>query len=171
MYLKTPEGNDALALVDRAGQNITQSQLTILRLAQCEPETPAIPKDPDHHKLVSKGVHHILAEEKSSGGQLGRPSGARFRTYERLKRHAQAVKGTLFASQDLLNAIDLIYRHPLRQTATDQLNRQLKSGIDDPQLADLVVALYQDERLCLVHESESDREPQIICSMGLFQRG
>ncbi|WP_088429480.1 helicase-related protein [Halomicronema hongdechloris] len=169
VYLKTPEGNDALALIDREGKSITQSQLAILRLAQCESETPAIPKDPDHHKLVSEGVKHILKEEKSSGGQLGRPSGARFRTYERLKRHAQAVKGTLFESQDLLNAIDLIYRHPLRQTATDQLNRQLKSGIDDHQLADLVVALYQDERLCLVHESESDCEPQIICSMGLFQ--
>ena len=169
VYMKTPEGNDALALIDREGKSITQSQLTILRLAQCEPETSAIPKDPDHHKLVSDGVKHILAEEKSSGGQLGRPSGARFRTYERLKRHTQAVKGTLFASQDLMNAIDLIYRHPLRQTATDQLNRQLKSGVDDHQLADLVVALYQDDRLCWVHDAEASREPQIICSMGLFQ--
>lgn len=169
VYMKTAEGNDALALIDRNGTSVTQSQLAILRMAQCEPDTPAIPRDKDHHRLVDAGAKHILEEEKSSGGQLGRPSGARFRTYERLKRHAQAVKGTLFESQDLLNAIDLIYRHPLRQTATDQLNRQLKSGIDDPQLADLVVALYQDDRLCLVHESESDREPQIICSMGLFQ--
>ena len=169
VYMKTTEGNDALTLIDRDGNSVTQSQLAILRLAQCEPKTPAIPRDPQHHELVGKGAQHILEEEKSSGGQLGRPSGARFRTYERLKRHAQAVKGTLFESQDLLNAINLIYRHPLRQTATDQLNRQLKSGIDDQQLADLVVALYQDERLCLVHESESDREPQIICSMGLFK--
>ena len=169
IYMKTAEGNDALALIDQEGNSVTQSQLAILRLAQCEPDTPSIPRHKDHHYLVAKGAKHILQEEKSSGGQLGRPSGARFRTYERLKRHAQAVKGTLFASQDLLNAIDLIYRHPLRQTATDQLNRQLKSGIDDHQLADLVVALYQDERLCLIHAGKADQEPQIICSMGLFQ--
>jgi len=41
------------------------------------------------------------------------------------------VKGTLFESQDLVNGIDQVYRYPLRQAATDQLNRQLKSGVDD----------------------------------------
>lgn len=35
-------------------------------------------------------------------GQLGRPSGARFRTYERLKRHAERVKGSLFDLPDHL---------------------------------------------------------------------
>lgn len=169
LYMKTAEGNDALALIDRHGRSVTQSQLTILRLAQCEPDTPAIPRDRQHHELVEKGAKHLLEEEKSTGGQLGRPSGARFRTYERLKRYAQAVKGTLFESKDLLNAIDAIYRYPLRQAATDQLNRHLKSGINDQQLADLVVALHLDERLCLVHEDAASREPQIICSMGLFQ--
>ncbi len=168
VYMKTAEGNDALALIDREGKSITQSQLAILRLAQCEPDTPAIPRDKDHHTLVTAGVKHILEEEKNTGGQLGRPSGARFRTYERLKRYAQSVKDTLFESQDLLNAIDTIYRYPLRQAATDQLNRQLKSGINDQQLAELVIALYLDDRLCLVHNNEVDREPQIICSMGLF---
>jgi SNF2 family DNA or RNA helicase len=141
VYMKTAEGNDALALIDCQGTSVTQSQLAILRMAQCEPDTPAIPRDPQHHALVAEGAKHILEEEKSSGGQLGRPSGARFRTYERLKRHAQVVKGTLFESQDLVNAIDQVYRYPLRQAATDQLNRQLKSGVDDQQLADLVVAL------------------------------
>jgi hypothetical protein len=59
------------------------------------------------------------------GRQLGRPSGARFRTYERLKGYADEVKGTLFESQELLKAIDQIYRYPLRQAAVDALNRQL----------------------------------------------
>ncbi|MBW4660278.1 MAG: NgoFVII family restriction endonuclease [Drouetiella hepatica Uher 2000/2452] len=171
LYMKTAEGNDSLALVDRQGRSVTQSQLAILRLAQCLPDTPARPRDPQHHELVAQGAKLILEEEKSTGGQLGRPSGARFRTYERLKRHAQAVRGTLFESKDLLMAIDQIYRYPLRQSAIDQLNRQLRSGINDQQLAELVVALYQDDRLCLVQEEVSTREPQIICSMGLFARG
>lgn len=119
LYMKTAEGNDSLALVDRQGKSVTQSQLAILRLAQCLPDTPAQPRDPQHHELV-QGAKLILEEEKSTGGQLGRPSGARFRTYERLKRYAQAVKGTLFESKDLLMAIDQIYRYPLRQSAIDQ---------------------------------------------------
>jgi len=168
LYLKTAEGNDSLALVDRQGNSVTQSQLAILRLAQCEPDTPAQARDPQHHALVEQGAKLIMEEEKSTGGQLGRPSGARFRTYERLKRHAQTVRGTLFESRDLLVAIDQIYRYPLRQSAVDQLNRQLRSGINDQQLAELVVALYQDDRLCLVQEEATTREPQVICSMGLF---
>ncbi len=142
MYMKTAEGNDSLVLVNRAGESVTQSQLAILRMAQCHPDTPALPRDRDHHSLVEAGTNLILHEEKGQGGQLGRPSGARFRTYERLKRYTQTIKGTVFESADLLAAMDLIYRHPLRQGAIDQLNRQLKSGINDQQLAELEIALY-----------------------------
>ena len=101
------------------------------------------------------------------GGQLGRPSGARFRTYERLKRHAERIKGTLFESHQLTKAIEEIYRFPLRQSATDALNRQLRAGISDDGLADLVTALRDDDRLCLVHDEEQSHEPQLICSLGL----
>lgn len=112
----------------------------------------------------------IIEEEKSVGGQLGRPSGARFRTYERLKRYAEDVKGTLFESQELLKAIDEIYRYPLRQTAIDTLNRQLRSGISDETLAQIVITLRAEGRLCIIHEEEQIQEPRIICSMGLSAR-
>ena len=129
--------------------------------------TPALPRHEKHHDLVKKGVELILEEEKSVGGQLGRPSGARFRTYERLKRYAEEVKGTLFESKELLKAIDDIYRCPLRPLAVDTLNRQLRSGISDKALADLVIALRDEDRLCRTHEEEQLQEPRIICSMGL----
>lgn len=75
----------------------------------------------------------------------------------------------LLVTPDLHKAIDQIYRYPLRQSAVDRLNRSLKSGIDDQQLAELVVALYLDDHLCLIHEEGQTQEPQIICSLGLFQ--
>jgi hypothetical protein len=75
----------------------------------------------------------------------------------------------LLVTPDLLKTVDLIYRYPLRQSAVDRLNRTLKSGIDDQQLAELVAALYLDDRLCLIHEEGQTQEPQIICSLGLFQ--
>ncbi len=37
LYMKTAEGDDSLALVKRQGRSVTQSQLAILRLAQCLP--------------------------------------------------------------------------------------------------------------------------------------
>jgi len=167
VYMKTPEGNDALAWMNDKGESVTESQYQILKMAECPPETPALPRQPNHHELVRKSVELIVAEEKTIGGQLGRPSGARFRTYERLKRHAEEVKGTLFESPELAKVIEEIYRYPLRQTAVDTLNRQLRSGISDQDLASLVIALRQEERLCLIHEEEQTQEPRIICSLGL----
>jgi superfamily II DNA or RNA helicase len=167
VYLRTAEGNDALAWIDQNGNSVTESQFAILKAAECTPDTPALPRQENHHALVRKGVELIVTEEKTVGGQLGRPSGARFRTYERLKRYADQVKGTLFESEELRRAIDDIYRYPLRPTAIDTLNRQLRSGIADDDLAQLVVALRAEDRLCLIHEKEQTQEPRIICSMGL----
>jgi hypothetical protein len=167
VYLRTSEGNDALAWVNKDGNNVTQSQFEILKAAECLPDAPALPRQENHHPLVRKGVEFVVAEEKTVGGQLGRPSGARFRTYERLKRYAEQIKGMLFDTPQLAKTIEEIYRFPLRQSATDTLNRQLRSGISDEKLAELVMALRDDDRLCIVHEEEQTHEPRIICSLGL----
>jgi superfamily II DNA or RNA helicase len=169
VYLRTAEGNDSLAWIDTQGNSVTESQYAILRAAECTTETPALPRQDKHHELVLKGVQQIVAEEKTIGGQLGRPSGARFRTYERLKRYAEEVRGTLFESPALHKTIDEIYRNPLRQASTDTLNRQLRSGISDQSLAELAMALREEDRLCLIHEEEQSFEPRIICSMGLVR--
>jgi len=171
VYLRTTEGNDALVWVDKDGKSVTESQLAILKAAECVPDTPALNRDQQHHELVKKGVELIIEEEKSVGGELGRPSGARYRTYERLMRYAQEIRGTLFESQDLLRAIDDIYRYPLRPSATDTLNRQLRSGISDETLAQLIIALRDEGGLCSIHEEEQIQEPRIICSMGLSTTG
>jgi superfamily II DNA or RNA helicase len=167
VYMRTADGNDSLAWIDGDGKNVTQSQLAILKAAECAPDTPALPRQEKHHELVEAGVRHMVQEEKSIGGQLGRPSGARFRVYERLKTYATHIQGTLFATQELAKAIDEIYRYPLQQSAADTLNRQLRSGISDQQLADLVVALRGEARLCRIEEEVESQEPQIICSLGL----
>lgn len=171
VYLRTGEDNDALAYLDAKGRSITESQLEILKAAECLPGTPSAPARPDQHALVGAGVQHVLREEQRTGGQLGRPSGARFRTYERLKRHAATLEGTLFDLPELHRAIDDIYRFPLRASAVDILNRQLKSGIDDEKLRDLVLALRDDGRLCVIEEEAHKREPRLLCSMGLVTRG
>jgi hypothetical protein len=166
-YMRTANDNDALVWMNEHGESITESQFQILKGAECLPETKAVPRRTDHHSLVRGAVEFVLKEEKSIGGQLGRPSGARFRTYTKLKRYAEDIKGTVFESQELIKAIDEIFRYPLMQSATDSLNRQLRIGVTDEQLAQLVVALREEDKLCNVHEQEQNGEPQIICSMGL----
>ena len=169
VFVRTPDGNDALAYVGRDGKSITESQLEILAAAECKPDTTAQPHHEIHHSLVEEGVTHIAREEQRVGGQLGRPSGARFRTYTRLKYYADAIQGQLFDVPALHQALDGIYRYPLRQSAVDTLNRQLRSGVDDATLSELVIALRDEDRLCLTEDQEAEsQEPRIICSLGLF---
>ncbi len=171
VYMRTGEGNDALAWVNRDGQSVTESQFAILQAAACEPNTVALLPLEEHHRLVQKATALIITEDRSVGGHLGRPSGARFRTYERLTQYADDVKHTLFQARELNQAIEDIYRYPLRQAATDTLNRQLRSGISNADLADLVITLWNEDRLCIIERERRTQEPQIICSLGLARRG
>ncbi len=169
VYMRTAQGNDALAWVDRNGRSVTQSQLAILHAAACTPKTPPACRDERHHELVREGIAHLVDEEKLAGGQLGSRTGARYRTYERLKAYcAMLIKGgSPLLTDDLSKAVDDMYRYPLRQIAIDTLNRQLKTGASDHDLAEVVVRLRAEDKLSIVHQNEERAEPQIICSMGL----
>ena len=168
VYLKTPAGADALAWVDRDGARVTDSQYRILKAAECEPGTPAVPRLQNHHDLVEKAVKDLAEEEKTVGGGLGRPSGARFRTYERIKRYADQVKGTLFDSQQLQRTMEDVYKYPLRESAAETLNRQMKTGADDETIVRLAMTLREEARLSVIHEDgDEESETQIICSLGL----
>jgi hypothetical protein len=167
VYVRTADGNDALAWVNEEGRTVTESQHEILRAAACESNTPALPRLSRHHALVQQAVAGIQTEQATTGGQLGKPSSARRRVYERLKDYATQVKNTLFDIKPLHHAIDDIYDAPLTEAARDLLNRELRAGIADEKLVDLVLSLHEEDRLCIAKEDTQAREPQIICSLGI----
>lgn len=167
VYARTADGSDALAWVDEAGRTVTESQHEILRAAACEPNTPAHPRLENHHSLVQKAVTSIQTDHITTGGQLGKPSSARRRVYERLKDYAAQVKGSLFDIKPLHHAIDAIYDAPLTEATRDVLNRELRAGIADEKLVGLVLSLHEEDRLCLPKDDVEAREPTIICSLGI----
>lgn len=171
VYTKTPDENDVLAWVDKEGKIITQSQYTILKAIQCTPETEAKYKLDNHHELVKKGVDFIRDEEINTGGSLGKKTGVKYRVYMKLDRYCKEYENTLFVNDQLKKAIDDIYKYTLKEFGRETLSRQMKAGISDDQLAALVVSLREDDKLAIVNEDEQpNREPQIICSMGLTNK-
>jgi superfamily II DNA/RNA helicase len=171
-YIRSAEDNDTLVWLDENGNSVTESPFAILNAAACAPHTPAAERAPQHHDLVAKAVTLAAEQEKAgAGGTLGKRSSAKYKTYVRLKAFSDAQKGMLFQSAELIRALDQMYSYPLRQSATDTLNRLLRTGVADAQLADRVVALYEDDRLCITSDDDEEagasREPRILCSLGL----
>ena len=115
-----------------------------------------------------------MQEERTTHGALGRPSGARFKTYDRLKRFLehQGSERTLFITdhfvRDVERAMADIYDFPMFQSTIDSLNRHLKSGIGDIKLAEMVIAFRADLRLCMKQDKDEVKsDMRVICSMGL----
>ncbi len=170
VYVKTADGNDALSWVAEEGNIYIDSQLEILRAAECTPDTPALPRAEYHYDLIRKAVEVASKEERDVGGTLGRPTSAKHRTYERLKAYLESTKGTLFESDQLEKAVNDIYRYQLSTYATDILNRQLRMGISDTELMQLVISLRNEDKLSIRTEEDAPAQSRIICSMGIMKK-
>lgn len=171
VYTRTYDENDVLAWVNNKGEIITQSQLTILKAAACNVEVAPCNKIPNHHELVKKGIEYIRDDEKITGGSLGKRTGVKYRVYMRIDRYCKEFENTLFVSDALKKAVDDIYKYPFKEFARETLSRQLKAGISDEDLANLIVSLREEDKLCIVNLDEMpDKEPQIICSLGLINK-
>ena len=167
VYVKSPEGNDHLAWVDANGKVVTESQFAVLRAAECAPGTPPVPRLENHHDLVANALHLATAQDKAVGGGLGRPSSPRRRAYQTLKFYADEQAKTLFKDEELERAINDIHERPLLETSSDLLNRLMRSGVNEEELAGAVKSLREEGRLTYAENDAALREPRVVCSMGL----
>ena len=92
--------------------------------------------------------------------------------YGELDAYIKRTETPLFTSgedsQNLKKAVEEIYLYPLKETTVIKINRQLKSGITDEQLATMIVSLRNNNSLCIIHPEDVPQEARIICSLGLF---
>jgi hypothetical protein len=58
-------------------------------------------------------------------------------------------------------------RDPSGAAPLTEAARELRAGISDEKLADLVLALYEENRLCIPPDAPEAHEPQIICSLAI----
>ena len=168
VYTRTADDNDVLTWMDDKGKMITQSQLAIMKAAECNAYTLPVPRLENHHEIVRDSVTLIREEEHGQSGSLGKKTGVKYRAYMRLDRFCKENEGSLFLTDPLKRAVDDIYKYRLTEFSRETLSRQLKAGISDEQLAELVSSLREEGRLCITNDEDfENRDAQIICSLGL----
>jgi hypothetical protein len=169
VYAKTVEDNDCLTWIDKQGEIVTQSQFEILKAVKCDIGKPALARSEKHHELVTKAVQYIHDAQTKLGGQLGKTSGARYRAYMRIDAWLARNKDSLFDTDETKRAHEDLYNYPLLDYANEVISRELKSGVNDGQLIELVAGLREQGTLSIKDDKERvAREPRIICSMGLI---
>lgn len=164
VYVQTELGYDALAFTGLDGESQLLSPYEALRLAECEPQTPALPRLADHHELVAQAVTGPL---RSPAADLeGALTGVRRRCWDRLSNYKEKYRGTLFDNEDLDQALDALYRRPLQAAATQTLSNALRERTPED-LASLIVLLHEDGRLVVEESEMAEDDLHIVCSMGL----
>ncbi|MBT3193699.1 MAG: NgoFVII family restriction endonuclease [Verrucomicrobia bacterium] len=170
VFMKTGEGNCALAWMNNDGTSVTESQFRILKAAKCTPDTPAVERAENHHAVTAKGADLIIRENRNihgTPGTLGSRHGIRFRTYELIKHHLDHIEGELFDTDQIRRAMQEIYENPLKERAKAVLGQHLKLKSSAQTVAETVQALYEDDELVLGKHESGNGEPQLICSLGL----
>ena len=170
-YIKDGGGSDILALVNREGEVISQSQSQILDEMKCAPDTPRNPAANNHHELVGCAAAYLRENAGAIGGQLGGPRSPRRLLYSRLKHIAQSTRTEPLldaaAAKTVANIVEMLLARPLTDTAAARFRRLLTTGADNETVINSVLDFHAAGSLC-VAEEERDKEPRIVCSMGLL---
>lgn len=170
VYIKTSHKQHVLAQVNEQGEVVSQSQSRILGFLACEPQEPqAAPMD-EHFDMVREAVKHVQSDASHISGVLGGARSIRRRVYDRIRLYLDQRKDTLFESEDLKQAGNMIYHWPLKETTRDRFRRQLRTGVSDEVFIATVRSLWEADDFCAVPSENEPIEPHIICSMSLSKQ-
>ena len=86
----------------------------MLRAAECEPGTPAVPRLPQHHDLVATGLQLAVSQTRPWAAATPQPLTPPHLRAPQSLRHEQMQ--TLFRDEELERALDDMYQRPLLET-------------------------------------------------------
>lgn len=175
VFVRTADGSSALSRWNATGTVLTESPLAILKAAESTPAEPPQPRAANHYDLVRLAVE-AAEHDAITGGRLGGPRSIARRSYERLRRHLDALRtqpdDLLAPSEGEIQAVQAtmndLFARTLRAAARSELGVALRER-SDPEFAALAVALRDEGRLCL-DEDEAETGaigPVILCSLSL----
>jgi len=168
VYAKTMEDNDCLTWINDKGEIVTQSYIEILKAIKCDKNEQGLSRNDIHHEIVAKAIEYITDKTTKLGGQIGKTTGARYRAYMRIGNWLKANKGTLFDTDEIKHVYEDLYNYSLKEYAKEVINRELKSGIEDNKLIELITGLRESGELYVKDKKDNKiNEPRIKCSMGL----
>lgn len=173
-YARTYNDFDVLTWMSRDGKMITQSQKRILQALACSKDAPAeIPLD-NHHELVADALQTIQQDNRTPGGILGNRFSTRSRIHNLLVDFLNNNQdNSLFFTEEqrveLKFAIDEIYRYPLLSSAKFTLGRMLNAKKRPDEIVEYILEMRRTGNFCNIpnEDFEENRDPSIICSMGL----
>ena len=169
-YVKTHNEYDVLSWYDAKGEIISQSQKKILQALACSANEPALPPLDNHFDLVKKAVESIQTEDSSVSGILGNRFSTRFRIIELLEHYYKQPPSLFFSEEKrqlLKLAIDDIYNYQFIESTKVILGRMLRVNNNDD-IVETVLEMHENGTLCRIDKNrDTDKEPTIICSMGL----
>ena len=169
-YARNADDFDMLIWLDKDGETVSQSQKLILQTLSCSADTEAAQPLDNHHELVSEAAGIIKKQSTVSiGGILGSRFSTRYRIIKRLENIYNAWETDLFHTDEMKNelklTIDDIYNHPLLDSAKALFGQLLRRANDD-EIVEQALEMRRKGCLCPINEDEN-REPKVICSMGL----
>ena len=169
-YAKTYNDYDVLTWYNSKGEMVSQSQKKILQAMACKPDEPALPALENHFDLVKKAVDNMKTETTNVSGILGNRFSTRYRIIDLLEHYYQQP-ATLFFGEDkrqlLKFAIDDIYNYQFLEGTKFILGRMLRSSTNDD-IVESVLEMHKNGTLCRIDEDRNkQKDPSIICSMGL----
>lgn len=171
-YAKTHNDFDVLTWYDSKGEIISQSQRRILQSLACTADEPALLPLDNHLELVGKAVNNIQADNISVSGILGSRFSTRYKVIELMEHFYNQQTPSLFLQgdrkQQLKMALDMVYNYQLLESSKNLLGRLLRMrNNSNEDIIDTILDLFENGNLCRVDENNNQKEPSIICSMGL----
>ena len=158
--------NNYLLYLNKKGKSIKEDQMSILKLAECQPDTEPLKRTEKHYEIVKSGLEtiHETLSNFSLSNRLGTSRNPRRKLFEKFEDISEK-------DEKEKQIMDDLHHYPLSNEAENTLKRMFRKKISDKEIFNLVREKYSSETLLNKKETKKmDEKPRIICSMGLVKK-